>query len=109
MENKFTPGPWTTSGFRIIGTTQVFKNYNNDIICDCLYYSDPIMGIVPQNQLDAYLIEAAANAKLIGAAPELLTALKLARMTIKELSGKEVYEQTSVGATIDAAIKKATE
>ena len=48
-----------------------------------------------------------ANAKLISAAPDLLNALILARMSLKEIA-KEAYEHGSVGANIDAAILKAT-
>lgn len=97
QESKHTPGPWRIAlgshDLIYAGATLVAQ-------ADCGLFSE---SNVPR------VDEVSANARLISAAPELLEALKEARLQIDYLHGKfkETGSGNSVLSTIDAAIAKA--
>jgi hypothetical protein len=90
-----TPGPWVAVG-------EWVEHPDSDIpdICRC----DP--EAMDQEHLGRSYFEAAANARLIAAAPELLAAAQRALRVLKT-QGESVRPSNVLGA-LEAAIQKAT-
>lgn len=100
MENKHTPGPWEVcdakrpDGFHIRSNARHWSIAAAYHMAGC---SDP--------SLDISEGEAAANARLIAAAPELLEALEVAEDVLSSIDGDSVHPCTL--HKIRAAIAKA--
>lgn len=110
MKTKHTPGPWSASApdgeyhdvIRIYAATVDSKP-----VAVCPQMDSPIMAILKGQTNET--TEAAANARLIAAAPDLLEALEMVRDADEDAKrdGLPTIPATA-RARIDAAIAKAT-
>jgi hypothetical protein len=91
MAQKHTPAPWT-----------VYKRYSGGLDI----HSDDSVVAIALNGSDNHL-PVRANARLIAAAPNLLTALRDALESLRRLPDTEGAYRVSCIAQAEAAIKKA--
>jgi hypothetical protein len=107
-ESRFTPGPWVATLNRDTGVEGVYLSFDVDGDRGSIVrgQSAEHLKIDGQNDDPIMAAECEANARLIAAAPELLEALKMARLLMVEIDG---YEPTGSSIrVIDSAIAKAT-
>jgi len=106
METKHTPGPWVVC---VGNAGSIFGDLNNDAHNG----DNPYIGEVAGIGVDKNLPECTANAHLIAAAPDMLSALQaalaLSDKTLKETGATyRTDECQAVYDQVKAAIEKAT-
>jgi hypothetical protein len=98
-----TPGPWLLTGHTVYALDEVGQTnrFSCNMQAGYSYYGRTVKERVSNDELTA-------NARLIAAAPELLEALRIARMQVALLGGEMDAVNSDVLSIADAAIAKAT-